>query len=45
VYTLVQEQVQGVSMDVNGPILHLRDHDPIGMEKVFVIQNNLTYGM
>ncbi|OXL38134.1 flagellar biosynthesis protein FlgD [Enterobacter mori] len=35
---LVQEQVQGVTMDPNGPILHLLNHDPILMSKVFVIQ-------
>lgn len=35
---LVQEQVQGVTMDPNGPILHLLEHDPILMSKVFVIQ-------
>lgn len=35
---LVQEQVQGVTMDPNGPILHLLNHDPIFMDKVFVIQ-------
>ncbi|EPF0313274.1 flagellar hook assembly protein FlgD [Enterobacter chuandaensis] len=35
---LVQEQVQGVTMDSNGPILHLLNHDPILMDKVFVIQ-------
>lgn len=35
---LVQEQVQGVTMDPGGPILHLLNHDPILMSKVFVIQ-------
>ncbi|WP_217478909.1 flagellar hook assembly protein FlgD [Enterobacter chuandaensis] len=35
---LVQEQVQGVTMDPSGPILHLLEHDPIPMSKVFVIQ-------
>lgn len=35
---LVQEQVQGVTMDPSGPILHLLHHDPIFMDKVFVIQ-------
>ncbi|HGU9816797.1 TPA: flagellar hook assembly protein FlgD [Enterobacter chuandaensis] len=35
---LVQEQVQGVTMDPSGPILHLLEHDPIPMTKVFVIQ-------
>ncbi|MGX5108944.1 flagellar hook assembly protein FlgD [Enterobacter cloacae] len=35
---LVQEQVQGVTMDPSGPILHLSEHDPIPMSKVFVIQ-------
>ncbi|EMJ5881683.1 MULTISPECIES: flagellar hook assembly protein FlgD [Enterobacter cloacae complex] len=35
---LVQEQVQGVTMDPSGPILHLLNHDPIMMSKVFVIQ-------
>jgi flagellar basal-body rod modification protein FlgD len=35
---LIQEQVQGVTMDPSGPILHLLNHDPIGMNKVFVIQ-------
>ncbi|HFK5734236.1 TPA: flagellar hook assembly protein FlgD [Enterobacter sichuanensis] len=38
VYGLIQEQVQGVTMDPNGPILHLLNHDPITMDKVFVIQ-------
>jgi flagellar basal-body rod modification protein FlgD len=35
---LVQDQVQGVTMDPSGPILHLLNNDPIGMNKVFVIQ-------
>jgi flagellar basal-body rod modification protein FlgD len=35
---LVQEQVQGVTMDAGGPILHLLNHDPILMSKVFVIK-------
>ncbi|MEW5495234.1 flagellar hook capping FlgD N-terminal domain-containing protein [Enterobacter cloacae] len=35
---LVQDQVQGVTMDPTGPILHLLNNDPIGMNKVFVIQ-------
>ncbi|WP_421510647.1 flagellar hook assembly protein FlgD [Enterobacter sp. JS8-1] len=35
---LVQDQVQGVTMDPSGPILHLLKNDPIGMNKVFVIQ-------
>ncbi|HFU2860095.1 TPA: flagellar hook assembly protein FlgD [Enterobacter cloacae] len=35
---LVQDQVQGVTMDPIGPILHLLNNDPIGMNKVFVIQ-------
>jgi flagellar basal-body rod modification protein FlgD len=38
VFGLVQDQVQGVTMDPSGPILHLLNHDPIGMGKVFVIQ-------
>lgn len=37
-FGLVQEQVQGVTMGPRGPILHLQDHDPIEMDKVFVIQ-------
>ncbi|MHA1056160.1 flagellar hook assembly protein FlgD [Enterobacter mori] len=38
VFGLVQDQVQGVTMDPSGPILHLLNNDPIGMGKVFVIQ-------
>lgn len=38
VFGLIQEQVQGVTMDPGGPILHLLNHDPILMSKVFVIQ-------
>ncbi|EKD5159271.1 flagellar biosynthesis protein FlgD [Enterobacter cloacae] len=35
---LVQEHVQGVTMDPAGPVLHLLNHAPIYMDKVFVIQ-------
>jgi flagellar basal-body rod modification protein FlgD len=35
---LVPDQVQGVTMDPNGPILHLVNNDPIGMGQVVVIQ-------
>ncbi|KKJ31800.1 flagellar basal body rod modification protein FlgD [Enterobacter hormaechei subsp. hoffmannii] len=35
---LVQDQVQGITMDPSGPILHLLNNDPIGINKVFVIQ-------
>lgn len=38
IFGLVQELVQGVTMDPNGPILHLQDHDPIRMGDVWVIQ-------
>ncbi|MEL4871372.1 flagellar hook capping FlgD N-terminal domain-containing protein [Pantoea agglomerans] len=36
--TLVQEQVQGVTMDPRGPILHLLNHEPVLMNQVYVIQ-------
>lgn len=35
---LMQEQVQGVTMTANGAVLHLLNHDPIGMADVVVIQ-------
>lgn len=35
---LIQEQVQGVTMTSNGAVLHLLNHDPIGMADVVVIQ-------
>ncbi|UKJ19839.1 flagellar biosynthesis protein FlgD [Enterobacter mori] len=38
VFGLIQEQVQGVTMDPSGAILHLRNHDPILAHQVFVIQ-------
>lgn len=38
VTTLVQEQVQGVTITSDGPILHLLNHDPIAMNQVYVIQ-------
>ena len=38
IFGLVQEQVQGVTMSETGPILHLLNHDPIGLSQVFVVQ-------
>lgn len=38
IFGLVQEQVQGVTMSENGPILHLLNHDPIDLSQVFVVQ-------
>lgn len=38
IFGLIQEQVEGVTIEANGPILHLRNHDPIGMGDVVVIQ-------
>lgn len=35
---LIQRQVEGVTITANGPILHLQDHDPVGMTDVVVIQ-------
>ncbi len=35
---LIQEQVQGVTMTNDGAVLHLLNHDPIGMADVVVIQ-------
>lgn len=35
---LMQEVVQGVTMTANGAVLHLLNHDPIGMADVVVIQ-------
>ncbi|MGU3524251.1 flagellar hook assembly protein FlgD [Enterobacteriaceae bacterium C23F] len=35
---LIQEQVQGVTMMPGGAMLHLKDHDPIEMGDVVVIQ-------
>jgi flagellar basal-body rod modification protein FlgD len=35
---LMQALVEGVTMTGNGAVLHLRDHDPIGMGDVVVIQ-------
>lgn len=35
---LMQEQVQGVTMTANGAVLHLLNHEPIGMADVVVIQ-------
>ncbi|MGS7189513.1 flagellar hook assembly protein FlgD [Enterobacter cloacae subsp. dissolvens] len=36
--TLIQEQVQGVTISPDGPVLHLLNHDPIGMGQVYVIK-------
>lgn len=35
---LIQRQVEGVTMTANGAVLHLQDHDPVGMADVVVIQ-------
>ncbi|TDN59447.1 flagellar hook assembly protein FlgD [Scandinavium goeteborgense] len=35
---LMQVLVEGVTMTANGAVLHLKDHDPIGMSDVVVIQ-------
>ena len=35
---LIQERVEGLTMTANGPVLHLLDHEPIGIADVVVIQ-------
>jgi flagellar basal-body rod modification protein FlgD len=35
---LIQEQVTGVTMTANGAVLHLLNHDPIGMGDVVVVK-------
>lgn len=35
---LIQRQVEGMTMTANGAVLHLQDHDPVGMADVVVIQ-------